>query len=99
MWIHSYRGESTWIKVRFGAKWFGTEMVWYRNVLFTKTSCLILVKEKLYYKLLAERQNVNIAIGLKMSDLILSFIVLLKTNIGYKTFLAHNIILCYAVTF
>ena len=37
-----YREESTWIKVRFGG-----DMVWYRNVLFTETSCLILVKEKL----------------------------------------------------
>ena len=39
-----YREESTWIKVRFGG-----EMVWYQNVLFTEPSCLILVKEKLYY--------------------------------------------------
>ena len=39
-----YREESTWIKVRFGG-----EMVWYRNVLFTETSSLILVKEKLHY--------------------------------------------------
>ena len=46
-----YREESTWIKVRFRG-----EMVWY---LFTETSCLILVKEKLYYYLLVERQNVN----------------------------------------
>ena len=38
-----YREESAWIKVRFRG-----EMVWYRNVLFTETSCLILVKKLSY---------------------------------------------------
>ena len=35
----------------WGAKWFDTEgeMVCYRNILFTETSCLFLVKEQLYY--------------------------------------------------
>ena len=44
-------------------------------------------------------ENLSVAKGLNLPDLILSLLLWSKINIGYETFFAHNVMVCNSVTF
>ena len=65
-----------------------------------KCSRLFLVQTVIYVKnSLRNKDDLSVAKGLKLPDLILSLLWLLKTHRGYKTYFSDNVTLCNPVTF
>ena len=61
--------------------------------------CNFLGQKRSFETLMTSHRRLSVAKGLKLPDLIVSLLWLLKTQRGYKTFFfAHNVSLCNSVT-